>query len=757
MGEEEAGTVARLEGLKAEILDPLIEQHSGRVVKLMGDGFLVEFGSVVDALECAVSWQKAVEARAELTSEDKAIRFRIGVNIGDVIVKGDDVYGDGVNVAARLEGLAEPGEVLVSRTVADHVKGKIGSGFEDLGEQELKNIAEPVHLYRVVAQPETFSTAIAAPKKAKKTRFPMIPAIAAGLAVLVLAGGAALWLRPWEPRVESASVERMALPLPDKPSIAVLPFTNMSGDAEQDYFTDGMTEDLITDLSKNPNLFVIARNTSFSYKGQSVQIHQVAEELGVRYVLEGSVRRAGNEVRINTQLIDATTGGQLWAERYDGTLANVFDLQDKVTQQIVVALAASLGMTEELITPEEPEASSTETETENAEAYDTFLKGWDYFRRGTPDDFKAAIPYFEQVIQLDPAYGRAYSALTAVYWNSMWNGWTWKMGLPHQQASKLMLGYLREARQIPMKHSALTYQVASEFSSQYRRKPDQALAHAERAIALDTNDPAGYLAMANALLKAARAEEAIENINKAMRLNPRFPASYLTRLGQAQFAMGQFEDAAETLENAVSQNPDNDWNFVYLASTYGQLGHEDKAKAAMEKANEIRAKWGWDALTLYDLRKSVFRWTGDDKSFREGLVRAGVGGGKADWMDLVISKASGWYDIEGATTINADTAKAMHDRGVPFIDVYRRWMTEHIPGAYMMSLDEGEFNEVRLLDIVNRDQEVVIYGGEGAGGVGTRAAANASAMAVKWGFEKVYYFAEGIDGWKEAGFSPEKP
>jgi class 3 adenylate cyclase/TolB-like protein len=306
MGEDEAGTVARLEGLTAEILGPLIEQHSGRIVKLMGDGFLVEFGSVVDSLECAVSWQKAVEARAEQTSEDRAIRFRIGVNIGDVIVKGDDVYGDGVNVAARLEGLAQPGEVLVSRTVADHVKGKIGSGFEDLGERELKNISEPVQVYRVVAQTGAPTTTTAA---RKKTGLPKVPLIAAGLAVLILAAGAVLWLKPWAPRIEAASVERMALPLPDKPSVAVLPFDNMSGDAEQDYFSDGMTEDLITDLSKNPELFVIARNSSFAYKGQKVKVHQVAEELGVRYVLEGSVRRAGDQVRINAQLIDATTGG----------------------------------------------------------------------------------------------------------------------------------------------------------------------------------------------------------------------------------------------------------------------------------------------------------------------------------------------------------------------------------------------------------------------------------------------------------------
>jgi TolB-like protein/class 3 adenylate cyclase/Flp pilus assembly protein TadD/rhodanese-related sulfurtransferase len=747
MGEDEAGTVARLEGLTAEILGPLIEQHSGRIVKLMGDGFLVEFGSVVDSLECAVSWQKAVEARAEQTSEDRAIRFRIGVNIGDVIVKGDDVYGDGVNVAARLEGLAQPGEVLVSRTVADHVKGKIGSGFEDLGERELKNISEPVQVYRVVAQTGAPTTTTAA---RKKTGLPKVPLIAAGLAVLILAAGAVLWLKPWAPRIEAASVERMALPLPDKPSVAVLPFDNMSGDAEQDYFSDGMTEDLITDLSKNPELFVIARNSSFAYKGQKVKVHQVAEELGVRYVLEGSVRRAGDQVRINAQLIDATTGGHLWAERYDGTIADVFELQDKVTRQIVAALAVSLGTTEELETPQ--------AETESPEAYDVFLQGWDYYRRGTPEDFSAAIPFFERALQLDPNYGRANSALAAVYWNSMWSGWNWKMGLPQLQASTLAQKYLRAARESPLKHSALTYQVASEYSSQFRRKADRALAHAERAIALDANNPAGYLAMANALLKAGRPDEATENVKTAMRLDPHFPASYLTRLGRAQFSKGRFEEAAETFEKAVNRNPDDDWNFVYLAATYGQLGRDDKANAAVTEANGIRARLGWDALTLGALGQWVFRWTGDQKSFREGLVKAGVGGGQVDWMALVISKGdAGWYDVDGATTIDVETAKAMHNRGVPFVTVDSRWIAEHIPGAYSMELDTGEFNNVRLSEIVNKDREVVIYRGGGVVGGRDRDAANASAMAVNWGFEKVYYFADGMDAWRNAGYPVEKP
>ncbi len=281
MGDDEAGTLARLEGLKAEILDPLIAQHHGRVVKLMGDGFLVEFASVVDALTCALVWQDAVESRSEQVSTDRALRFRIGVNLGDVIVKANDLYGEGVNVAARLEELAEPGSVLVSQTVFDHANGKVAAAFDDLGAKAMKNIAEPVRVFRASMTADVTKTISTARRPSKRRQM----AIVLVASLLVVAVGTTLWLKPWAPREEPASVEAMAFPLPDKPSIAVLPFTNMSGDSDQEYFADGMTEDLITDLSKISGLFVIARNSSFSYRGQQVKVRQVAEELGVRYVL----------------------------------------------------------------------------------------------------------------------------------------------------------------------------------------------------------------------------------------------------------------------------------------------------------------------------------------------------------------------------------------------------------------------------------------------------------------------------------------
>jgi TolB-like protein len=386
--------MTRLEDLKAEILAPLIANHHGRVVKLMGDGFLVEFASVVDALTCALAWQKAVEARAGQVSKDQALRFRIGVNLGDVMVKADDLYGDGVNVAARLEGLAAPGSVLVSRTVFNHAKGKVAAAFEDLGERELKNIAEPVRVFRVTMASEVAKTPAAA---SAPPRWRRLSAIAGAAALLVVAAGVALWLKPWAPREEAASVEAMAFPLPDKPSVAVLPFTNLSDDQSQDYFADGMTEDLITDLSKISGLFVIARNSSFVYKGQQVTVRQVAEDLGVRYVLEGSVRRIGGQVRINTQLVDATTGGHVWAERYDRELDNIFAVQDAILERVVQALELHL-------TDAEQKDRAKGPKTKSLEAYDLVLQARKLLTRFDHKDAAEARDLLQRAIEIDPAY-----------------------------------------------------------------------------------------------------------------------------------------------------------------------------------------------------------------------------------------------------------------------------------------------------------------------------------------------------------------
>ena len=384
MEADEPGTIARLKAIRTELAEPLVAEHHGRIVKLMGDGVLVVFESVVDAVACAVAIQKAVSERNSTMLEAERIVFRIGINLGDVALVDGDVYGDGVNVAARLEQLCDPGGVLISGTAYDHLKGKLDLRLEPRGVQHLKNIHEPVRVYRVAsigagsARRPTREAASARERVARRWRW-----VAAASLTLLLLLALAAWLRPWQPAVEAASLERMAFPLPDKPSIAVLPFKNMSGEAEQEYFADGLTDDLITDLSKISGLFVIARNSVFELKGRDVKVHEAAERLGVRYVVEGSVRRAGNDVRVNVQLVDATTGGQLWAERYDGSLDDIFAVQDRLVRVIVDALALNLS-------PEE-EREIGRGQTNNLDAREAFQKGWERVLRFTDEANAAGI------------------------------------------------------------------------------------------------------------------------------------------------------------------------------------------------------------------------------------------------------------------------------------------------------------------------------------------------------------------------------
>jgi TolB-like protein/class 3 adenylate cyclase len=369
MGSDEEGTLERLKALRRELLDPKIAEHKGRIVKTTGDGMLVEFVSVVDAVRCAVVVQQAMPERNTSVAADNRIELRIGINLGDVIVEGDDLYGDGVNIAARIEALADAGGVFVSNTVHDHVRDRLPFAFEDLGEQQVKNIARPVRVYRV--------------------RDP---------------GAAA--------KSPSASVSP-ALPLPDKPSIAVLPFANMSGDPEQEYFADGMVEEITTAISRLPWLFVIARNSSFTYKGQAVDVKQVGRELGVRYVLEGSVRKAGNRVRITAQLIDAVTGTHLWADRFDGSLEDVFELQDKVASSVAGVIEPALQAAET--------ARSAQRPTSDLTAYDLYLRAYAmFFSSQIPD----ALRTFEQAIERDPRYGPALAWAAICCQRLVAEGWS---------------------------------------------------------------------------------------------------------------------------------------------------------------------------------------------------------------------------------------------------------------------------------------------------------------------------------------------
>ncbi|MGD2270752.1 MAG: tetratricopeptide repeat protein [Desulfobacterales bacterium] len=588
MDDDEEATIRTLNAFR-EAMSDLITQYRGRVVDTTGDNLLAEFASAVDAVNCAVEIQRELAERNAELSYERKMHFRIGVNVGDVVEEEDRIYGDGVNIAARVEGLAEAGGICISGRVYDQVENKLDLGYDFLGEQEVKNIAKPVRVYRVLSYPGAAAHRVIKAKRAvSKTWRNALLVIAA----LLFAGAVSVvWYFYFRPSVEPASMEKMAFGLPDKPSIAVLPFLNMSGDPTQEYFSDGITEDLITDLSQVSGLFVIARNSTFVYKGKTVKIRQVAEELGVRYVLEGSVRKAGKQVRINTQLIDATTGGHLWAKRYDGRLGDVFGLQDEITRKIVAALAVKLSAGEQ--------EKVTRKETDHIEAYDTFLKGWEHYRRWTPEDFRKAIPYFKKAIELDPHYGRAYAAVASVYTENYLRAWDWShvLGISAEAMPELAGEYLQTAREYP---TPLAHQVTSKW---YRilLYHEEAVAEAERAVALDPNDAAGYMAMAGALIYSGKPEESVDFVKKAMRLDPHNRANYLYTLGLANFGMEQFQEAASFFERAFKLNPTmGSVQRAYLAAAYGYLGQEEKARVELDKPGIKEVRELYDIYVKYE-------------------------------------------------------------------------------------------------------------------------------------------------------------
>ncbi|QIA24791.1 adenylate/guanylate cyclase domain-containing protein [Mesorhizobium sp. AA22] len=605
MEADEADTLARLKSTRENLIDPKIAAHKGRIVKLMGDGALIEFSSVVDAVGCAVEIQRTMaECNAELPKE-KQLEFRIGVNLGDVIVEGQDIYGDGVNVAARLEGLAEPGGVLISGTAFDQVERKLNFEFEFLGEQKLKNIEKPVRLYRV--SPRTRPASGAVPAKRKRHIEWRLLTVAA-TALILIAGGVALWKVVGGgsgPPVEVASKARMVLPLPDKPSIAVLPFANMSSEAGQEHFTDGMTDDLITDLSKVAGLFVISRNSTFVYKGKAVKISQVAEDLGVRYVLEGSVRRAGDRLRVNAQLIDALTGGHVWADRFDGNVADVFGVQDTFVGKIVDALEVRLTTTEK----QEIEGGKTDS----ISAKEAFDEGWSLYLRYNAKDTAAAIASLKKATELDPEYGRAYAALALAYFRVVDSLWGKELGRDETYFWFGAHDYVELAKKYP---TSLSYTVQA-LRDAYQGLAEDARRNAGRAIALDPNDPEAHIATAWALTISGEPAEALNFIATAMRLNPNYPSHYVPARGMALFAMGDLKQAADVFEEGVRRNPDATALFLPLSSVLAQLGRREEARQMLLKFRPGVSQKGLENLA--DSIHQSFKWDYEHASVRERL------------------------------------------------------------------------------------------------------------------------------------------
>lgn len=565
MEADETGTLARLEAHRREFTHPKITEHHGRIVKLMGDGALVEFASVVDAVQCAVEVQQGMAERNANVPPDERIEFRVGINVGDIIVRGDDIYGDGVNIAARLEQVADPGGVCISGEAFRQARGKVEVGFEDLGPQQVKNIEQPVAAYRVLLAPEVAGTVIERPgTKLSNRLWRWAAPVAAVVVVIGIAAGVLLTLEPWAIRVEAADRSKMAYPLPDKPSIAVMPFENLSGDKEQDYLADGITDTIITALSQTEQMFVIARDATFAYKGKPATPKEVAEAFGVGNVLEGSFQKSGERVRISVRLIDALSGRQLWAGRYDRPMADIFAMQDDITGTIVEELQIKLTIGEQ--------GRIWRKGTSNAEAYQLSLKSWDHFVRFTPEDNAMARSLAEQAIAADPKFAGAYVVL----------GWTfeheWVAGLakdPDQAYAK--------ARETAEKAIAVDDNYSGGHALLawiYVQKGEhaKALAEAEKAVALEPGGAGTASISAMVLVQSGRPEEAIEWFKRVERLQPNLPAIYYWTLSEALRQLGRFDEMVPLAKSIVEKVPTYWWEYPRLVYAYMEMGQPDEAK-----------------------------------------------------------------------------------------------------------------------------------------------------------------------------------
>jgi adenylate cyclase len=559
MAADERSTVVALDAARA-VFRKQIESNQGRVIDMAGDSVLAVFETTAGAMSAALAIQKELGEASQEVSEDRRLRYRIGVHLGDVIEKADGtVYGDGVNIAARLQGIAEAGGICISAAVFDAADRQLRRRFEPLGDQWVKNIDRPIRAYRFAVEE--------------------LPATAVG-------------------DRESASPR-------DRPAIAVLPFDNMSGDREQDYFSDGITEDIITELSRIPALLVIARNSSFTYKGKATKVQDVCRDLGVRYVLEGSVRKSGSRIRVTAQLIDGSSGGHLWAERYDRELADIFAVQDDVTEQIVRALEIRLSDTHGA-------APSSRLETGNPEAYDCVLRGREQYRSFSKEGNAVARRLYEKAIALDPSYAEAYAGLAETHLHDWFLGSSEGLARAFElaQTAKRLNPYL-----------PLVYEALSSVHL-FKRQHDEAIAAAKRWVEIEPGDAEAYANLAGILQFAGEPERVRGLIEKAKRLNPFHPFYYNLYVGQACFTMHRFEEAAELIKRSIAHNPESLPSHFYLAACYGQLGEEARARDALAEVRRISPDFSIARLQAI----AAYRRATDLDLLIGGLREAGLAG-----------------------------------------------------------------------------------------------------------------------------------
>jgi len=531
MGADEEGTLAQLKAHRRALVDPKINEHRGRIVKTTGDGMLVEFASVVDALRCAVEVQRGMLERNAEVPREKRIEFRVGIHQGDIIIDGGDIFGDGVNVAARLEGLAEPGGICVSARVQEDAQGKLDIPFEDIGEQQLKNIVRPIRVYRVKSGQ-------------------LVP--------------------------NAAVITQPALPLPDKPSIAVLPFQNMSGDSEQDYLADGVVEEIITALSRFRELFVIARNSSFTYKGRAVDVKQVGRELGVRYVLEGSVRKAPNRIRITVQLIEAISGIHLWADRIEGTVGDIFELQDQVTENVIGAIAPKIEQAEFERTKRKP--------TDRLDAYDCYLRAMMYFYKWTSESISEALRLFYRAIELDPNFASAHGLAAWCYVRRRLSGW---MKDPLREMPELER-LARRAAELANGDAVALYS-AGWALVQVSGSAEAGGAMIDQALTLNPNMTGAWTVGGWTKIFLGEPDTASEYFARAIRLNPLDPLipRMHTGIAAAQFLSGRYKEAALSAQSALRQHPNDLPLLRVAAASYALAGQIADAQKIIARVCQL--------------------------------------------------------------------------------------------------------------------------------------------------------------------------
>jgi len=552
-----------------------IEAYDGVTRELRGDALVAEFDHASDAVCAGIAFQ-ADNAQINATLEDDVRpEVRIGISMGEVVIADNTVTGAGVVLAQRLEQLADPGGMCIQDAAYQSVPKRLPFEYESLGEQEVKGFEEPVRAYRVALKSGMSIPSPDLPSGTRETKSVWRRVAGAVVVLLIVVGGGFAWWQPWKPEFEPASVERMAFPLPDKPSIAVLPFTNMSGDAEQEYFVDGITEDLITDLSKLSGLRVVARNSTFTYKGQSPDLREVGRDLNVRYVLEGSVRKASGKLRITAQLVDASNGYHLWAERYDRNLEDIFALQDEVTQKIVTALSVTL-------TGQEKEQLARAA-TNNFEAYELFLRGQRYFRSLTKDDNALAQEMYKRAIGLDPTFARAYGALAVTYGVDIRRGWS------NHPAETLDRALELAQKAVALDGSSPQVQWALGYVYLFKKQYQQAIDALQLAVRLAPNYADGYglLALINNQLGQSEAEEAIRLIRKAMTLNPHYTFDYPYNLGRAYYTVGRYAEAVEALQEATERNEAALNPHLFLAASYVRLRQQDDAEWEIDQIDVL--------------------------------------------------------------------------------------------------------------------------------------------------------------------------